>query len=283
MQGFERSDRQLLDAAALAGHLVPAGSMFAFLAAHRAEVFPDAEYADLFSPPGVGRPSLPATQMAAVLTLQALHDYSDRETAEAVKFDVRWKAAIGAALDDPGFNPSSLVYWRNRIARSARPHRISDAVTKVVRETGVLRGRRRRAVDSTILADAVATQDTVTQLVSAIRKVARDERSWRALWAELRQGGGDVLPEEPPEVDFLSEMAIVVAMPTQSCVSKVTIQSVVRQGKGAVVNLLEAPAAPNCVCVVSQRPFHAVRLPRIEGDVRFAAKRGQTPCGPNRF
>ena len=52
MQGFERIDRQLLDAAALAGHLVPAGSMFAFLAAHRAEVFPDADYADLFSPPG---------------------------------------------------------------------------------------------------------------------------------------------------------------------------------------------------------------------------------------
>ena len=36
----------------------------------------------------------------------------------------------------------------------------------------MLRGRRRRAVDSTILADAVATQDTVTQLVSAIRQVA---------------------------------------------------------------------------------------------------------------
>ena len=56
--------------------------------------------------------------MATVLTLQALHDYSDRETAEAVRFDVRWKAAIGAPLDDGGFDPSSLVYWRNRIAKS---------------------------------------------------------------------------------------------------------------------------------------------------------------------
>jgi len=63
------ADRQLLDAGALAGHLVPEGSMFAFLAAHRAEVFPDADYADLFSPPGVRRPSLPATQMSAVLAL----------------------------------------------------------------------------------------------------------------------------------------------------------------------------------------------------------------------
>src|SRR5580765_8190373 len=122
MQGFERADRQLLDAAALAGHLVPENSMFAFLAAHRAEVFPDQAYADLFSPPGVGRPSLPATQMAAVLTLQALHDFSDLETAEAVRFDVRWKVAIGAALDDEGFDPSSLVYWRRRMAKSGRPH-----------------------------------------------------------------------------------------------------------------------------------------------------------------
>jgi hypothetical protein len=172
MQGFERLDGVLLDGAM--GHLVPAGSMFAFLAVHRAEVFPDAEYADLFAPAGVGRPSLPATRMAAVLTLQVLHDYSDRETAEAARFDVRWKVAAGAPLDDPGFDPSSLVYWRNRIARSARPHRIGDAVRKIVEETGVLRGRRRRAVDSTILADAVATQDTVTQLVAAIRKVARE-------------------------------------------------------------------------------------------------------------
>src|SRR5436190_10474855 len=174
MQGFERADRQLLDAAALAGHLVPAGSMFAFLAAHRAEVFPDADYADLFAPRGRGRPSIPATQMAAVMTLQALCDYSDRETAEAVRFDVRWKVAIGAALDDPGFDPSSLVYWRKRLARSERPYRVNDAVRKIVEQTGVLKGRRRRAVDSTILADAVATQDTVTQLVSAIRRAARE-------------------------------------------------------------------------------------------------------------
>ena len=128
----------------------------------------------LFAPPGVGRPSLPATQMAAIMTLQTLCDCSDRETAEAVKFDVRWTVACGLAIDEEGFHPSSLVYWRKRLAKSQRPHRVSDAVKKVVEQTGILKGRRRRAVDSAILADGVATQDTVTQLVAAIRRVARE-------------------------------------------------------------------------------------------------------------
>ena len=141
MQGFERMDRQLTDVAALAGHLIPAGSMFAFLAGHRAGVFPDADYADLFAPPGFGRPSVPAAQMAAVMTLQALHDYSDRETAEAVRFDVRWKAAIGAALDDPGPARPPWCAGAGGSRSPARPHRVSDAVKKVAGQTGILTGQ----------------------------------------------------------------------------------------------------------------------------------------------
>ena len=96
-------------------------------------------------------------------TGRRLHDYSDRGTAEAVRFGVWWKVACGLAVDDHGFDASSLVFWRNRIARSERPHRVSDAVRKIVEETGCLAvGRRRRAVDSTILANAVAAQKHVT-------------------------------------------------------------------------------------------------------------------------
>jgi hypothetical protein len=171
MQGRERVDRQLLDAQALVGHLVPAGSMFAFLAAHRGELFTDEDFADLF-PSGRGRPSVPASVMASVMVLQVLHDYSDAEAAEASRCDLRWKAACGFPLDHGGFDPSTLVYWRRRLAASDRPHRINDAVRAVIGRTGVLKGRR-RAVDSTILADAVATQDTITQLIAAIRRVAR--------------------------------------------------------------------------------------------------------------
>jgi hypothetical protein len=172
MQGKERMDRELLDAAALAGHLVPAGSMFGFLAAHRGELFADGDFADLF-PSGRGRPSIPASVMATVLALQALCDYSDAETAEAARCDLRWKVACGFAVDHQGFDPATLVYWRRRLAASDRPDRVNDAVRAVIAQTGILRGRRRRAVDGTVLDDAVATQDTITQLIAAIRKVAR--------------------------------------------------------------------------------------------------------------
>jgi len=110
VQGVEGPDRELWDAAQVVGHLVAEGSMFAFLAEHRGEVFPDEQYADLFS--SVGRPSLPATRMAAVLTLQALYELSDRECAEAVRCDLRWKVACGLSLLDEGFDPSSWNGWR---------------------------------------------------------------------------------------------------------------------------------------------------------------------------
>ena len=112
--------------------------------------------------------------MASVMVLQVLHDFSDAEAAEAARCDLRWKVACGFPLDHGGFDPSTLVYWRRRIAASERPHRISGAVRQVIEQTGILRGRRRRAVDSTILADAVATQDTITQLIAAIRRVGRE-------------------------------------------------------------------------------------------------------------
>ena len=172
MQGRSRQDRELLDACEMAGHLVPPGSVFAFLAEHRAELFPDSFTADLFGS-RTGRPSLSADLVGSVLVLQALHDLSDGQAADALKFDIRWKVACGRSLTQMSFDPSTLVYWRRRIAKSDRPDRVFDAVAEVIAQTGILRGKRRRVIDSTVFDDAVATQDTVTQLTAAIRKVAR--------------------------------------------------------------------------------------------------------------
>ena len=172
MQGRSDPDRELLDAAALCRHLVADDSVHAFLADHRHELFPDALFEDLFSS-GRGRPSVPAVVIATVMVLQALEGLSDRDAAGALRTNIAWKVAAGLALDDEGIHYSVLTYWRTRLRRSERPERIFDTVREIVARTGVLKGKRRRALDSTLLDDAVATQDTVTQLVSAIRRVRR--------------------------------------------------------------------------------------------------------------
>jgi IS5 family transposase len=84
---------------------------------------------------------------------------------------IDWKVACGLALDDPGFDFTNLTYWRSRLRNSKSPDRIFEAVRAVVMATGVLGKKHRRALDSTILDDAVATQDTVTQIISAVRRV----------------------------------------------------------------------------------------------------------------
>jgi IS5 family transposase len=172
MQGSSDPERRFLDASALCRQLVPEGSVEAFLADHRQELFPDELFADLF-PSGRGRPSVPAGVIATVMVLQSLEGLSDRDAARGLRDRISWKVAAGLALDDSGFDYSVLTYWRSRLRRSDRPERIFDAVRQVVESTGVLQGRSRRALDSTLLDDAVATQDTVTQLISAIRRVRR--------------------------------------------------------------------------------------------------------------
>src|SRR3954452_2859849 len=172
MQGTSPAQHGVMDAESWLGGLLPSGSVYAFLAEHRRELFPDALFADLF-PSRLGRPSEPADVVAAVLVLQALQGLSDREAVEALSFDLRWKAACGWPVAAAGFHPTVLTYWRRRLAASDRPNRIFDAVREVVAATGALTGKTRRALDSTSPEDAVATQDTITQLIAAIGRVAR--------------------------------------------------------------------------------------------------------------
>jgi Transposase DDE domain/Transposase domain (DUF772) len=176
-----------LDAATWCRHLIPDGSVYAFLADHRQELFPSALFADLVRQGGGGHPSVPAEVVATVMVLQALEGLSDREASSALRRDIAWKVACGLRLDDEGFHPTVLVYWRARLRTSDRPRRIFDAVREVVEATGVLAGRRRRVLDSTVLEDAVATQDTITQLVAAIRRVRRLVPAVR----EVQLGGHD--------------------------------------------------------------------------------------------
>ncbi|MFI7129188.1 transposase [Nonomuraea sp. NPDC050153] len=74
--------------------LIPAGSVYTFLAEHRDELFPEEMFADLYAATD-GRPSVPPQVLACVTVLQVLLHSSDPEAALALRCDLRWKAACG--------------------------------------------------------------------------------------------------------------------------------------------------------------------------------------------
>jgi IS5 family transposase len=205
MQGSSRPDRELLDAAALCRHLVPEGSVHAFLAEHRRRLFPDEMFADLF-PSGRGRPSVPADVVATVMVLQALEGLSDRDAVRQLATNIAWKAAAGLALTDEAFHPTVLTLWRNKLRASDDRERIFNAVRAVIAESGVLKGKTRRALDSTVLDDAVARQDTVTMLVAQIRRVRKLVAELRTVWVREHNLEGGRPPcdwDDPADVERL--------------------------------------------------------------------------------
>ena len=223
VQGTSDPNSELLDAAALCGHLVPAGSVPAFLAEHRHDLFPDELFADLF-PSGRGRPSVPADVIATVMVLQALDGLSDRDAARELRNNIVWKVAAGLSLIDEGFHPTVLTLWRNKLRASETPERIFDAVRAVVHATGVLKGKTRRVLDSTVLDDAVSTQDAVMQFVSAIRRVRRLIPEAKALALETHDYDNDpgkpaCAWDDPDALDVLISALVGDALATLDAVA----------------------------------------------------------------
>jgi hypothetical protein len=146
--------------------------IYRLLADEGGRLFPHDYFADCYTESRRGRPTIPARVLATVMVLQAHEGLSDGEACDRLECDLRWQAAAGVDAGVRGFHPTVLVGQRNRLRASKRPKRLLEDTKVVAREAGVM-GRRLRVLDSTPIYDAVATQDTVTQLRSAIRKLLR--------------------------------------------------------------------------------------------------------------
>jgi IS5 family transposase len=146
--------------------------IYLLLADHSGAMFADDYFADLYTASRLGRPTIPARVLATVMILQSHEGLSDQEACDRLERDLAWQAAAGVEVGAESFHPTTLVGVRNRLRASTRPRRLFEDTKAAAKEAGVM-GNRVRVLDSTPIYDAVATQDTVTQLRSAIRKVLR--------------------------------------------------------------------------------------------------------------
>jgi Transposase DDE domain/Transposase domain (DUF772) len=146
--------------------------IYKFLAEHGDVLFPDGYFADLYTKSQLGQPTVPARVVATAMLLQSHEGLSDREATDRLGRDLAWQAAAGVHTGYEAFHPTLLVGMRNRLRSSARPKRLFEDTKKAAKQAGVMKDRA-RVVDSTPVYDAVATEDTVTQLRSAVRKLLR--------------------------------------------------------------------------------------------------------------
>ncbi len=167
------------DAAELAGPL-PEGSFFALLAEHGRRIVRDEDFAACYSE-RVGRPSIPPSQLAKVLLLQYRTGASDEQAMECVAWDLRWKIALGLAVDHQGWHPTSLTKFRARLLLHELERVALERTLALAEELGMLDGPVEQIIDSTPMLGAAATQDTVrlvrhgvSKLLDAVAAVDQD-------------------------------------------------------------------------------------------------------------
>lgn len=159
----------MFDAAGLIGPL-PEGSFFALLAEHGQRIVCDEDFADCYSQ-RMGRPSIPPSLLAKILLLEYRCGLSDEAAMESLAWDLRWKAALGLAVDHRGFHPTTLTKFRARLLLHGKERLALENTLRLAEELGMLDAPAEQIVDSTPMLGAAATQDTVRLVRHGVKKL----------------------------------------------------------------------------------------------------------------
>src|SRR5467141_2340924 len=137
----------MFDAAGLVGPL-PEGSFFQLLAEHGERIVRDEDFAGCYSQ-RMGRPSIPPSLLAKILLLEYRCGLSDEAAMEALECDLRWKVALGLAVDQRGFHPTTLTKFRARLLLHGKERLALENTLRLAEELGMLDAPAEQIVDST--------------------------------------------------------------------------------------------------------------------------------------
>jgi hypothetical protein len=111
MLGLRTNQRGMFEADHLYLDYVGRSSFYGFLTCQRGQLFNDEEFAEFYCLNN-GRDSVPPSMLATALLLQTHDKVSDDEATTRADFDIRWKVALGIAVDDKPFAKSTLQLFR---------------------------------------------------------------------------------------------------------------------------------------------------------------------------
>ena len=110
-------------------------------------MYEDEPFRNLY--PRRGQPAKAPWRLALVSVMQFREGLSDRQAADAVGGRLDWKYLQGLDLSDPGFDPSVLVEFRQRLLANNEESLLFDLLLTRLREHGYLKMRGQQRTDST--------------------------------------------------------------------------------------------------------------------------------------
>lgn len=179
--------------------LIPPDSFYARLAEVRDVLVDDELYRPLYKDSSKGRPSLPPSLVVLAMLLQYHDDCSDRETEARVRFDLRWKHALGLALEDTGFDANVLCVFRRKLLEQGLDRALFERLVTGAREAGLLVKDAEQLIDRSHILGAAGVRDTYTLIRGGIRKLLRALGYTPARHPELGEWLGWYLDPEAPE------------------------------------------------------------------------------------
>lgn len=165
-----------------------------------------------------GRPAEEPVRMTAVTLLQFMERLPDRQAAEACTWDGRWKLALHMEVDEPGFHPTTLVKFRDRLLRHGLERLGFEGVLNAMRQAGYLPKKTRQRLDSSHVIGLVSrmsrlecVRETLRLALEALERIEALARpgAWPVWWeryveskldyqtgaaqlrAKMEQAGGD--------------------------------------------------------------------------------------------
>ena len=130
--------------------------------------------------PDNGRPGLEPVLLLGVSILQFMDRLPDRQAAEALEINLGWKVALGLDLDGPGFHPTSLVYFRDRLLEHDQGRLAFDAVLQGLEKAGLVPQRGKQRLDSTHVLGLVKKMSALERVREAIRLALLELEAWLA-------------------------------------------------------------------------------------------------------
>ena len=153
--------------------MIPADSFYARLAKWRDVLVKDEDYVPLYKDSPKGRPSIPPSMVVLAMLLEYHDDCSDFEAEQRMRFDLRWKHALGIGLEDEGFDATVLCRFRRKLLERGLERALFERLVGAAWEVGLITKDATQLLDSSHVLGAAGARDTYTLIRGAVRKLLR--------------------------------------------------------------------------------------------------------------